>query len=392
MTTLIWCADDHTPAKLAQFADVAQLVALLLQRSKYNADKLGLPALRSHLQHKIVQLLCRMNCNAFTICDDACAPVGLGVFPQGALFNHSCKPNCVVSFHGRQMNVHAIADIAQNEELLVSYVDVLASSSTRQRELRESYFFSCRCDRCSEDTALEDAYLDGYVCPDASCTQTKGGVLVLDSQGDSECRICGAKRSTSELQRLELEYAELSARQSSDVVAQWQLYRRCWQLLAVDMRVHPRSTRVAALARAMGNFLLNEPSLDDGEFTARLCFQRELEAMQWILPELPLPARGILHYALGKWIHEHQQKKATEHLRQALIVYVGAACWYGIALDPHSLWWIWQTQLRLRTRECARGDYPDAAGRHPKRRLTPSTHTRTIRIENNSKPTTTITD
>lgn len=306
------CVDDHTSAKLAQFADVAQLVVVLLQRSKYNTESWSCSC------SWIVKLLCRMNCNAFTICDDTCDPVGLGVFPQGALFNHSCQPNCVVSFDGRQMNVHAIADIAQDEELLVSYVDVLMSSSTRQRELRESYFFSCSCERCSEDMALEDAYLDGYVCPDGSCAQKNGGVSVLDSG----CTVCGAKRNTSELQRLEREYAELSARHSSDPATQWQNYKRCWQLLAVDLGAHPRSTRVATLARAMGNFLLNEPPLDADEFTAGLCFQRELEATQWILPELSLPARGLLHYALGKWIDEHQQKNATEHLHQALIVYV----------------------------------------------------------------------
>lgn len=331
MTTVVCCVENHTPAKLAQFADVAQLVLLLLQRSKYNAAQLELPALRSQLQDKIVLLLCRMNCNAFTICDDACTPVGLGIFPHGALFNHSCEPNCIVSFHSRQMNVYAIADIAQDQELLVSYVDVLASSSTRQRELRESYFFSCQCERCcSEDAALENAYLDGYVCPDASCTQTKGGVLVLNSKGDYACRVCGVERSTSELQQLEREYTELSARRSSDPVALWQHYRRCWQLLAVDVGAHPRSTRVATLARAMGNFLLNEPSLDAGEFTAGLCFQRELAAVQWILPELPLPARGLLHYALGKYTHECQQTlaaEATEHLRQALVVYVGTVCY-----------------------------------------------------------------
>lgn len=113
--------EDHEKEKLQQFGDMAQLVLLVLARSKLNVGRKTLEELREELLDKVVGLLCRVNCNAFSVCDDANAPVGIGVFPQGALFNHSCEPNCVVGFRGRQMVVHAIRPIAKDEELLVRW-------------------------------------------------------------------------------------------------------------------------------------------------------------------------------------------------------------------------------------------------------------------------------
>lgn len=76
-------------------------------------------AQQHQLLQDIVQLFCRVNCNAFTIADDTGASLGLGLFPHGALFNHSCAPNCVVSFAGQDMRVHTIADVDADTELTV---------------------------------------------------------------------------------------------------------------------------------------------------------------------------------------------------------------------------------------------------------------------------------
>jgi SET and MYND domain-containing protein len=96
-----------------------QLVLLLLARSKFNTRGASFEELAELLEGKIVQLFCRVNCNAFTISDDLCTPLGIGVFPHGALFNHSCDPNCVVSFQQQQMVVHTIKDVQQGDELTV---------------------------------------------------------------------------------------------------------------------------------------------------------------------------------------------------------------------------------------------------------------------------------
>lgn len=115
----LYGTEDHTPEKLAQFREMAQLVLLLLARSKFNADGKSVEQLGDELMDRVVRLFCRVNCNAFTICDDTNAPVGIGLFPRGALFNHSCAPNCIVSFRGREMVVHTLRDLEPGEELTV---------------------------------------------------------------------------------------------------------------------------------------------------------------------------------------------------------------------------------------------------------------------------------
>lgn len=120
LLSVLCILEDHTAKKLVEFREMAQLVLLLLSRSKFNAQqKSTFDELSALLVEKIVLLFCRVNCNAFTISNDACAPLGIGVFPRGALFNHSCVPNCVVSFKNQQMVVRTIADIQQGEELMV---------------------------------------------------------------------------------------------------------------------------------------------------------------------------------------------------------------------------------------------------------------------------------
>jgi hypothetical protein len=48
----------------------------------------------------IAQLLARFSCNNHTICDDELRPLGVGLYPLGALINHACAPNCAQSFRG----------------------------------------------------------------------------------------------------------------------------------------------------------------------------------------------------------------------------------------------------------------------------------------------------
>ena len=43
-------------------------------------------------------LLCRFRVNNFAIVDDVMSAAGAGVYPAGALLNHSCAPNCVLVY------------------------------------------------------------------------------------------------------------------------------------------------------------------------------------------------------------------------------------------------------------------------------------------------------
>lgn len=52
---------------------------------------------------QIALLIARFACNNHTVCDDELRPVGVGLYPLGALINHHCRPNCVQTFTGRSI-------------------------------------------------------------------------------------------------------------------------------------------------------------------------------------------------------------------------------------------------------------------------------------------------
>ncbi|KAF1323681.1 putative histone tail methylase containing set domain, partial [Globisporangium splendens] len=347
--------DDHGEDKLRQYREMTQLVLVLLARSKFNARGASFEELAELLEDKIVRLFCRVNCNAFTVSDDLCVPLGIGVFPHGALFNHSCDPNCVVSFEQQQMVVHTIKDVQQGDELTISYIELLESTPKRQHALRESYFFECDCSRCrnavSESSTHDDWFLYGYACRNTTvCGQQ--GVVVLDATKEDQtlvarCKSCGSERSKSEIQRYEDECErieqELKAQKQlpSSPETVWRLYQQLWFAFHGKLHLHQRNIRIASLARDMGTFLLENPpsSFLDGEEaipTAPMYyFMQELHATEWILPTLKLPSRGLLHFQLAKLYYEGRDEyssrscsktvgteKEREHFHHALSMYV----------------------------------------------------------------------
>ena len=77
-----------------------------------------------------------------------------GIFPEVSRFNHSCSPNARYSWNPdiRRMRVYALRDIANGDEIFVSYIasrGVYGSSrAERQARLAERYMFTCACTAC----------------------------------------------------------------------------------------------------------------------------------------------------------------------------------------------------------------------------------------------------
>ncbi|KAJ7863102.1 hypothetical protein B0H14DRAFT_2441201 [Mycena olivaceomarginata] len=78
---------------------------------------------------------------------------GHGVFPLASrLFNHSCLPNAAAKYilsasNVPRMDVVALRDIAQGEEICLPYLDP-ALLQSRQQIFQLTYGFECRCPSC----------------------------------------------------------------------------------------------------------------------------------------------------------------------------------------------------------------------------------------------------
>ncbi|EIW59441.1 SET domain-containing protein [Trametes versicolor FP-101664 SS1] len=77
-----------------------------------------------------------------------------GVFPLASrLFNHSCIPNAACKYIIRAsepvaMQVVALRDIAEGEEITIPYLDPALPYQTRQEALEVNYSFNCDCRLC----------------------------------------------------------------------------------------------------------------------------------------------------------------------------------------------------------------------------------------------------
>ncbi|KAF5942339.1 hypothetical protein HYC85_019981 [Camellia sinensis] len=193
---------DIDEKQLVLYAQMANLVSLILQLPDINIKE-------------IAENFSKLACNAHTICDSELRPLGTGLYPIISIINHSCLPNSVLVFEGRVAVIRAVQHIPKGTEVSISYIETAGSTMTRQKALKEQYFFSCACLHCIKvgqpDDIQESAILEGYRCKDNGCD----GFLLRDS-GDKGfiCHQCGLVRDKEEMKEIASEIKFLSEKAS----------------------------------------------------------------------------------------------------------------------------------------------------------------------------------
>ncbi|CAN1130482.1 Histone-lysine N-methyltransferase ASHR1 [Linum perenne] len=192
--------EDSDEKQLLLYAQMANLVNLILQ----------LPESETSIK-EIAQNFSRLACNAHTICDGELRPTGTGLYPVISIINHSCLPNAVLVFEGNSAVVRAVQRVPRGDEVLISYIETAGSTVTRQKALKEQYFFTCTCLRCIKlgqpDDIRESAVLEGYRCSDEKCN----GFLLRDSANRGfVCQSCSRLRTKQDVKKLAAEVKELS--------------------------------------------------------------------------------------------------------------------------------------------------------------------------------------
>ncbi|KAK1407725.1 hypothetical protein QVD17_39349 [Tagetes erecta] len=157
----------------------------------------------------------KLACNAHTICDSELIPLGTGLYPVISIINHSCYPNSVLVFEGRMATIRAIQQIPKGSEVLISYIETAGSTMTRQKALKEQYFFTCSCPRCiklgQDDDIKESAVLEGYRCKNHTCD----GFLLRDTEIKGfRCHQCGLVRGMEEILKIAGEEKDMSEKAS----------------------------------------------------------------------------------------------------------------------------------------------------------------------------------
>ncbi|GAB2235212.1 hypothetical protein Droror1_Dr00027706 [Drosera rotundifolia] len=176
--------------QLILYAQMANLVNAILKWSDVDLKE-------------IAENFSKLACNGHSICDPELKPLGTGLYLVVSIINHSCLPNSVLVFEDRKAVVRAVEFIPKGTEVLISYIDTAGSTITREKALKEQYFFTCSCPRCiklgQSNDIQESAIVEGYRCKDEKC----GGFLLRDSDGKTFiCQQCGLARTKEDIKKI----------------------------------------------------------------------------------------------------------------------------------------------------------------------------------------------
>ncbi|XP_047525760.1 histone-lysine N-methyltransferase SMYD3 [Pieris napi] len=111
----------------------------------------------------------RMVINSFTILDNDLNSIGSAVYIAASIIDHSCNPNAVATFDGRKIIVRALVDMPKFDwkKIRISYIELMKTPFDRQKELLQSYYFVCQCEKCLNIEQLK--YVHAAKCFNQEC-------------------------------------------------------------------------------------------------------------------------------------------------------------------------------------------------------------------------------
>ncbi|KAF7548449.1 hypothetical protein G7046_g8679 [Stylonectria norvegica] len=237
---------------------------------------------------RAVRLLDKIQTNAFHRYDADLGQVGIFLEPTLAMANHSCMPNAMVQFVGREAILRAETDIQAGQEIEISYTDYTYPLS-RRREALAPYNFVCQCPRCSGDLNVYQA------CAISTNIDLNRHGLVLDVSrlrshpaATRDSKIALARRYTEDVAGLiDSEGSSSSLNERRRLLEA--RYRKCKQLVSEQLWA------VAPLPQ-----ILTETSIyyaEQGDLTRALttaCYvATSCDPYRYVAPFHPVRAKGL---------------------------------------------------------------------------------------------------
>ena len=106
-------------------------------------------------REKLFEHFCKILINRFIIENFDFEAIGLSIFVLESGLEHSCVPNASLVFNGINLQVRALKNISKDEKITINYVTIyisngIISQESRQKILKERYYFTCSCPKCLE--------------------------------------------------------------------------------------------------------------------------------------------------------------------------------------------------------------------------------------------------
>ncbi|XP_059631873.1 histone-lysine N-methyltransferase ASHR1 isoform X2 [Cornus florida] len=275
---------DVDEKQLVLYAQMANLVSLILQWPEINIKE-------------IAENFSKLACNAHTICDSELRPLGTGLYPIVSIINHSCLPNSVLVFEGKLAVVRAVQHIPKGTEVMISYIETAGSTMTRQKALKEQYFFTCKCSRCIKvhEDIQESAILEGYGCKSNGCY----GFLLRDLDGRGFiCQQCGLVRDKEEIKKIASEVISMSDQASMSLSSGYNMEAiRMYKMIEKLQQklYHPFSINLMRTQETLVRILMEVQDWKEALAYCRLT----IPVYQRVYPGFH-PLLGLQYYTSGK--------------------------------------------------------------------------------------------
>ncbi|OQV13585.1 putative Histone-lysine N-methyltransferase ASHR1 [Hypsibius exemplaris] len=117
----------------------------------------------------VAEVYSRVVTNTISIADRDGVQLGIGLYFGISQFDHSCVPNALffTRSDAPKVQVVAVAPIKALADVRIAYIDPSKPTQQRRAELKESYYFSCSCNRCH--SIERDGMARSLVCPSKRC-------------------------------------------------------------------------------------------------------------------------------------------------------------------------------------------------------------------------------
>ncbi|OQR95388.1 histone-lysine N-methyltransferase ASHR1-like isoform 2 [Thraustotheca clavata] len=307
----------HSLDAIACYRDMSELVLQILSASRF---------IHSYSIHDIVLLFAMLNCNAFTVSTLELVPVGIGFYPRATLFNHSCLPNCIATFDGRNIEVRTLCHIELGQELTISYIELIQTRATRQKELASSYFFNCTCLRCQglNNWVEKEEWLSALRCQDTCC---KGLVKPNIATNFFGCGNCGALRDSHDINLMEHQMdSAIAMSNSAERLNKLPeaISHRCQAMSIAKRLYNPLHAKYISNAETLANLIMstkNSESLDSKQVTIAIeMFQEALNGLSWLYGDILVPMKGLTTLKYARTLYQNspkQKQNAMENIKEA---------------------------------------------------------------------------
>ncbi|CAH1244385.1 SMYD2 [Branchiostoma lanceolatum] len=251
----------------------------------------------------------KTTCNCFSIHNLDLGEIGVGMYPQAAMMNHSCKSNCVVTYRGPRLQIRALVDIQPGEEVYHSYAEKGHNTRERRDELSK-YFFECQCSHCLDTD--RDGTMMSVKCP--SC---RAQVKPNSNERYVKCSSCGYTDFSAEF----YEDLEVYIQYADDVnhkprvwatdILFTNIVKNC--LVELDKILHPDNIHTV---RILGGAFAAAVKLE--EWAKAINYGKRLERVFVLYLPPNEPDIGLLYYKMGKaYYHLDDLDNALASFRKA---------------------------------------------------------------------------